>query len=389
MKPSATVAANDKAKKLKSSGIDIINFTAGEPDFPTPAFAKEAGIDAINSNYTGYTPVDGIPKIKQAIINKLKRDNKLDYNADQIIVSSGVKQCLFNLTQAVLEPGDEAIVLSPYWVSYPSMVSLAGASPVIIEAGIEQGYKVTAEQLEASITQKTKLLFINSPSNPSGAVYSLDELKAIAQVLLKHPQILIVSDDIYEYVIYGNKPFHNIVNAEPLLYDRTIVMNGVAKAHCMTGWRIGFAACHPALMKAMKKIQSQSTTCATSIAQHAAAAAFEASADSFFPPMLDAYTERHQWLIESINEIPNLNAIPSDGTFYAFIDARSLIKAMGLESDIQLTDFFLGKYTVVPGSAFGAPGYFSYHSLPVWTKLRSALSELKSIGIHRKFYLTN
>jgi aspartate aminotransferase len=379
IKPSATVAANDKAKKLKASGIDIINLTAGQPDFHTPDFIKEAGIDAINENKTGYTPVCGVPELKQAIINKLKRDNNLDYSEDQIIVSCGVKQCLFNLTQATLGPGDEAIVLAPYWVSYPSMVSLAGATPVVIQAGIEQHYKITPEQLEAAITQKTKMVFFNSPSNPSGACYTLEELKKLADVLKKHPNILIVSDDIYEYILWGQPQFHNIVNAEPALYDRTIVMNGVAKAHCMTGWRIGFAACHPTLMNAMKKIQSQSTTCATSIAQHAAVAAFSATADQFFPPMLSAYKERHDWVINAINSIPGLNTIPSEGTFYAFIDARELIQSMGFNDDIELNNYILEKANValVPGSAFGSPGYLRLSFATSMENLEKAITKLK------------
>ena len=381
IKPSATVAANDKAKKLKAAGKDIINLTAGQPDFNTPEFAKQAGIDAINNNLTGYTPVDGVPELKAAIINKLKRDNQLEYNDNQIIVSSGVKQCLFNLTQAVLGPGDEAIVIAPYWVSYPSMVSLAGATPVAINAGIEQQFKVTAEQLDAAITDKTKLVFINSPSNPSGSVYSLEELKALGEVLKKYPQVLIASDDIYEYIVWGQERFYNIVNATPELYDRTIVLNGVAKAHCMTGWRIGFAACHPTIMGAMKKIQSQSTTCATSIAQYAAAAAFTASAEDFFPPMLRAYKERHDWVVQALNALPGITAIPSDGTFYSFFDARELIGTLGLSDDLELTDYFLEQAHVafVPGSAFGCPGYLRLSYATSLEQLKAAFDRLKKV----------
>jgi aspartate aminotransferase len=380
IKPSPTLAAADKAKKLKAAGKNIINLTVGQPNFPAPEFVKQAGISAIENDHHGYTPVDGIPELKTAIINKLKRDNNLSYTADQIIVSSGVKHCLFNLTQSVLGPGDEAIVLAPYWVSYSSMVSLAGATPIEIQAGIEQNFKVTPTQLEQAITEKTKLVFINSPSNPSGAVYSLAELKAIAEVLIKHPNILIVSDDIYEYIVWKQGGFCNILNAAPELKDRTIVMNGVAKAHCMAGWRIGFAACHPTLMKAMKKIQSQSTTCATSIAQHAAIAAFDASADDFFQPMLIEYKARHDWVINALNELPHVSAIPSKGTFYAFFDARELIKALNLKDDIALTDYFLEEINIamVPGSAFGSTGYMRLSFATSMDQLKEAFDRLKN-----------
>lgn len=380
IKPSPTLAANDKAKKLKAAGNDIINLTAGQSDFQTPEFIKEAGIQAIKDNHNCYTPVDGIPELKTAIINKLKRDNQLDYNDDQIIVSSGVKQCLFNLTQAVLQAGDEAIVLAPYWVSYSSMITLAGATPIVIQADIEQKYKISPQQLEDAITPRTKLLFINSPSNPAGAVYSREELQALGEVLIKYPQVLIVSDDIYEYILWGQDKFYNIVNTTPELYDRTVVMNGVAKAHCMTGWRIGFAACHPTLRNAMKKIQSQSTTCATSIAQHAAVAAFNAAAEDFFPPMLEAYKQRHDWVIAALNKLPKISAIPADGTFYAFFDARELIKSLQLQDDIALTDYFLEEVNIamVPGSAFGSPGYMRLSFATSMEQLKSAFDRLKN-----------
>ena len=379
IKPSATVAANDKAKALAAEGIDIINLTAGQPDFPTPDFAKSAGIAAINENKTGYTPVDGVPEIKSAIITKLQRDNQLDYSADQIIVSAGVKQSLFNLTQAVLGPGDEAICLAPYWVSYPAMTELAGATPVIISTDISQRYKVTPEQLDAAITDRTKLLFFNSPSNPAGTAYSLEELKALAEVLLQYPNVLIASDDIYEYILWADSPFSNIVNACPELYDRTIVMNGVAKAHCMTGWRIGFAACHPQLMTAMKKIQSQSTTCATSISQYAAAAAFNASKDDFFTPMLTEYKQRHDYVVNTLNEIDGIQAIPGDGTFYTFFDASGLIERLNLKDDIALTEIILDKANValVPGTAFGSPNHLRLSFATSMEKLKIAMQRIR------------
>ena len=381
IKPSATVAANDKAKKLKQQGADIINLTAGQPDFHTPDFIKQAAIDAIHANHTGYTPVDGCPEIKSAILAKLKRDNNLTYQDNQIIVSCGVKQVLFNLTQATLGPGDEAIVLAPYWVSYPAMVSLAGATPVTITAGIDQQFKITPEQLEASISERTKMLFINSPSNPCGSAYTLNELKALGEVLEKYPNILIASDDIYEYILWGQEHFFNIVNACPKLYDRTIVMNGVAKAHCMTGWRIGFAACHPDLMKAMKKIQSQSTTCATSIAQHAAAKAFLATKEDFFQPMLTAYKERHDYIVAALNDIDGISAIPSEGTFYTFFDATGLIERLNLQDDLELTDYLLEKANValVPGSAFGCKNHMRLSFATSMDVLKQAIDRIKAL----------
>ena len=379
--PSATVAANDKAKKLAADGADIINLTAGQADFSTPDFIKDAAIKAIQQNKTGYTPVDGVPELKRAIINKLKRDNRLEYQDNQIIVSSGVKQSLFNLTQATLNPGDEAISLAPYWVSYPAMVQLAGATSIIVKAGIEQQFKITPEQLEAAITEHTKMVFFNSPSNPTGSIYSLEELQQLGEVLLQHPQVLIVSDDIYEYVIWDQCGFHNILNACPALYDRTIVMNGVSKAHCMTGWRIGFAACHPDLMLAMKKIQSQSTTCATSIAQYAAATAFNANKDDFFLPMLDAYQKRASWLVNALNDFDGITCLPVKGTFYAFVDARALIQRLSLTDDMALANHILDQAHIatVPGTAFGCPGHLRLSFACSMQQLHSAVSRLKTL----------
>jgi aspartate aminotransferase len=378
LQPSATLAANDKAKKLAATGVEVINLTVGQPDFPTPDFVKQAAIEAIGNDHSGYTPVDGIPALKQTIIDKFARDNNLSYQADQIIVSSGVKHALYNLTQAILNPGDEAIIPAPYWVSYPSMVQLTGASSVFIDTEIKQNFKITAKQLANAITPKTKLLFLNSPSNPTGSVYSAAELKALGEVLKKHPQVLIVSDDIYEYVYWGEEPYQNIATACPELYQRTIVMNGVAKAQCMPGWRIGYAACTPEIMTGMKKIQSQSTTCATSIAQYAAVAAIGASKEDFFLPMLEQYQQRHRFICAALKSIPGISLTTTEATFYCFIDASGLINRLGLKDDLALCEYILNNCHIatVPGVAFGAPNHLRLSFATNMEQLQKAAEKL-------------
>lgn len=358
VKPSATMAVNAKAKALRAEGKHIINLSVGEPDFDTPDFVKDAAIQAIQENFTRYTAADGIPELKNAIIEKFQRDNQLSYEPQQIIVTAGVKQALYNLTQAVLNEGDEAIIPAPYWVSYPAMVKLADATPVVIDTSLEQNFKITAEQLEKAITPKTRLLFLNSPSNPSGMAYTLDELKALGTVLKQHPNIVIASDDIYEYILWGADRFANIVNACPELKKQTIVMNGVAKAHCMTGWRIGYAAGGETLINAMKKVQSQSTSCACSIAQKAAVAAISAKKENFFMPMLDAFKERHDKMLERLQAMSEVDCRASDGTFYLFPNVSRAISRLGLKDDIALAELLLEKAGValVPGTAFGMPG---------------------------------
>lgn len=358
VKPSATMAVNAKAKALRAEGKHIINLSVGEPDFGTPDFVKDAAIQAIKENFTRYTAADGIPELKNAIIEKLQRDNQLSYEPKQIIVTAGVKQALYNLTQAVLNEGDEAIIPAPYWVSYPAMVKLADATPVVIETSLEQSFKITAEQLDKAITPKTRLLFLNSPSNPSGMAYTLDELKALGAVLKQYPEIVIASDDIYEYILWGADQFVNIVNACPELKQQTIVMNGVAKAHCMTGWRIGYAAGDEAIINAMKKVQSQSTSCACSIAQKAAVAAISAKKEDFFMPMLEAFKERHDKMLERLQAMSEVDCRASDGTFYLFPNVSRAISRLGLKDDIALAELLLEKAGValVPGTAFGMPG---------------------------------
>lgn len=359
IKPSPTLAVTARAASLRAAGQDIIGLGAGEPDFDTPEHIKQAAKDAINAGKTKYTAVDGTVELKDAIINKLKRDNGLDYQADQILVSCGGKQSFFNLAQALLDDGDEVIIPAPYWVSYPDMSLLAGGVPVIVQAGQDQAFKITPEQLEAAITEKTKLVVINSPSNPSGKAYTNDELAALGDVLVKHPHILIATDDMYEHILWTNEPFSNIVMACPALYDQTIVLNGVSKAYSMTGWRIGYAAGPSELMKAMKKIQSQSTSNPTSISQYAAQAALEGD-QSCIGEMLVAFKERHDYVVEQLNQINGVSCISSDGTFYCFPDFNAILNRMdSIDNDVDLAEYILEKAGValVPGSAFGLNGH--------------------------------
>lgn len=358
IKPSPTLAVTNRAAELRAAGKNIIGLGAGEPDFDTPDHIKQAAIQALNEGFTKYTAVDGTPSLKKAIINKFKQDNGLAYEANQILVSCGGKQSFFNLSLALLNEGDEVIVPAPYWVSYPDMVIMADAKPVIITTTQAQRFKMTPEQLEAAITDKTRLVVLNSPSNPTGVAYSLDELKALAEVLLKYPQVLIATDDMYEHIRLNDKPFINILNACPALYDRTIVLNGVSKAYSMTGWRIGYAAGPAWLIGAMKKIQSQSTSNPTSIAQVAAQAALEGSQDCV-KEMVVAFKARHEYVVKTLNTIPGVSCIPADGTFYAFPSFQNVIdNDYRFDDDIALAEFLLieAGVALVPGSAFGAPG---------------------------------
>ncbi len=359
IKPSPTLAVTSRAAELKASGKDIIGLGAGEPDFDTPEHIKEAAIQALRDGQTKYTAVDGTPGLKKAIIQKFARDNQLAYTPKQILVSCGAKHSLFNLFLALLNPGDEVIIPAPYWVSYPDMALLADAVPVIISAGIEQQFKITPAQLEAAITPKTKLFVLNSPSNPTGVAYSKNELQALGAVLLKHPQVWIVSDDIYEPIWWAKEAFHNILMACPELYERTIVVNGVSKSYSMTGWRIGYAAGPAGLIGAMNKIQSQSTSNPTSIAQAAAQAALDGPQDCV-TRMVEAFQQRHEFVFNFLSNIPGVQVMPSDGTFYSFPNFQSIIERMpNIEDDIAFAEFLLleAGVAIVPGSAFGAPGY--------------------------------
>ena len=359
VKPSPTLSITARVGELRAAGQDIIGLGAGEPDFDTPEHIKAAAIEAIHSGFTRYTAVDGTPELKKAIIAKFRRDNGLDYTPGQILVSCGGKQSFYNLCQSLLNPGDEVIIPAPYWVSYPDMVRLADGEPVVIRAGAESGFKISPAQLEAAITDRTRLVVINSPSNPTGVAYTRDELAALGEVLRAHPQILIATDDMYEHIIWSEEPFSNILNPCPDLYERTIVLNGVSKVYAMTGWRIGYAGGPAVLIKAMKKVQSQSTSNPTSISQVAAQAALEGD-QSCIAPMIRAFRERHDFVVSALNDIPGVECLPADGTFYCFPKVQAVIDRLdGVSDDIGLAEYLLDKAGValVPGSAFGAPGY--------------------------------
>ncbi len=358
IKPSPTLAITARAKALRAAGQDIIGLGAGEPDFDTPGHIKQAAIEAIEAGFTKYTEVDGTPELKAAVIRKLQRDNGLDYAPEQILVSCGGKHSFFNLTQALLNPGDEVIIPAPYWVSYPDMVLLAEGKPVIIQAGIEAGFKISPEQLQAAITERTRLVVINSPSNPTGVTYSHAELKALGAVLAAHPEIIVASDDIYEPILWSDEPFANILALCPSLVAHGVVLNGVSKAYAMTGWRIGYAGGPEWLIKAMKKIQSQSTSNPASISQAAAQAALDGD-QSCIQTMLAAFKERHDYVVERLNHIRGLTCLPSQGAFYSFPDCSQAIRNLGLSDDVAFCEHLITQAGValVPGSAFGAPGY--------------------------------
>jgi len=383
IKPSPTLAVTARAAKLKAEGKDIIGLGAGEPDFDTPQHIKDAAIAAINSGFTKYTPVGGTPSLKQAVITKFKRDNGLDYSSKQILVSCGGKQSFFNLALAVINPGDEVIIPAPYWVSYPDIVLIAEGKPVIVQAGIEQGFKMKPAQLEAAITPKTKMVVINSPSNPSGAAYTLEELQALGAVLLRYPKVMISTDDMYEHIALSDAKFVNILNACPDLYSRTMVLNGVSKAYSMTGWRIGYAAGPEHIVTAMENIQSQSTSNPTSISQVAAEAALNGDQDCIVP-MLKAFRERHLYVVDALNKIPDVKCIMADGAFYAFPDMRQVIDKLNQRGEIKAaTDVALSEYllenggvAVVPGSAFGSEGYVRLSFATSMDNLKQAMERL-------------
>ncbi|MCK5901947.1 MAG: pyridoxal phosphate-dependent aminotransferase [Cocleimonas sp.] len=379
VKPSPTLEISALALKLKAEGKDIISLGVGEPDFPTPAHIKAAGIAAINENKTGYTAVDGIPELKTAIINKFRTQNDLSYEADQILVSCGGKQSFSNLCQALLNDGDEVIIPAPYWVSYPDMVLLGGGIPVIVEAGQETNFKLTAEVLDAAITDKTRLFVINSPSNPTGVMYSKAELAALGEVLLKYPDIVVATDDMYELILFGDNQFSNIVNATPELYDRTVVLNGVSKAYAMTGWRIGYAGGPLELIQAMKKIQSQSTSNPTSISQVAAVAALSGDQECL-KPMMKAFEARHDFVVASLNKIEGMECLPSDGTFYSFPNVEKLLARLGLEDDKALATRLLDNgVSLVPGSAFGLEGHIRVSYATSMENLEKALDRIATV----------
>lgn len=359
IQPSATLAMSGKVSELRAQGVDIIGLSAGEPDFDTPDFVKDAAIKAIKEGQTKYTIVDGTAELKEAIIAKFKRDNDLDYTVNQITVNSGGKHTLFNALVASVDVGDEVIIPAPYWVSYPDIVSFAGGTPIFIEGGADQGYKITADQLEAAITPKTKWVMLNSPSNPSGAAYSADELKALGEVLERHEHVYVMTDDMYEHIWYADTPFSTIAQVCPELYDRTLTVNGCSKAYSMTGWRIGYAGGPEWLIKGMRKLQSQSTSNPSSISQAAAVAALTGPQD-FLKDRNAAFAKRRDLVVAMLNDAPGLNCPTPDGAFYVYPDASELMgkrtpKGQIIETDEQLIEYFLNEAQVaaVHGAAFG------------------------------------
>jgi aspartate aminotransferase len=358
VKPSPTLAVTALAIRLKAEGKDIIGLGAGEPDFDTPVHIADAGVEAIRKGFTRYTNVEGIPELKDAIIAKFKRDNGISYERAQILVSSGAKQTIFNLCMAVLDPGDEVIIPAPYWVSYPDMVLLSDGVPVMPSAGPEQGYKITPKQLAAAITSKTRMMLLNSPSNPTGAAYTRAELRALADVLVEHPRILIGTDDMYEKIYWAPEPFFSLLTVAPELYDRTVTINGCSKAYAMTGWRIGYCGGPKEIVTAMGTIQGQSTSNPSSISQKAAVAALNGS-QQCVTEMNRAYKERHDYVVAALNTLPGVSCLPGAGTFYAFADVRGAMANLGLRDDNAFSEYLINKagVAVVPGSGFGAPGH--------------------------------
>jgi len=362
--PSATLAMSGRVIDLKSQGIDVIGLSAGEPDFDTPDFVKDAAIQAIRDGMTKYTAVDGIAPLKQAIIAKFKRDNAIDYTPKQITVNSGGKHTLFNALVATIDKGDEVIIPAPYWVSYPDIVQFAGGTPVIVMATAAQDYKITAEQLDAAITPKTRWLILNSPSNPTGAAYDADELKALGEVLLQHPHVMLLSDDMYEHIWYAPKPFVTMLQVCPALYDRTLTMNGASKSYAMTGWRIGYAGGPAWLIKAMADLQSQSTSNPCSISQYAVLAALNGPQD-FLRERNTAFRARRDLVVAMLNDAPGLSCPTPEGAFYVYPDATGVMgkttpQGKIIQTDAQLIDYFLDEYRVaaVHGGAFGlSPGF--------------------------------
>ena len=361
IKPSPTLAITAKAKLLQAEGVDVVNFGAGEPDFDTPDNIKAAGIKAIEDGFTNYTAVPGIPQLRQAIVAKLKRENHLDYAENEIVVSCGGKHSFYNLAQALLDPGDEVIIPAPYWVSYPPMVSLAGGVPVVLATSQDEGFKLSPERLQAAITPKTRAVIINSPSNPTGAAYSEDELRALAEVVVKN-RILLISDEIYEHIIYDGFVQLSPAELSPEIKAHCIILNGVSKSYSMTGWRIGFTAGPAPLIAAMTKIQSQSTSNPTSISQMAAIEAYNGPQD-YVVNVLTDFGERRAFIIKALNEIPGVSCFNPQGAFYAFPNVEDLLgkscNGKKIDSSLTLCEVLLdeAKIAAVPGEAFGAPGY--------------------------------
>lgn len=383
IKPSPTLAVTAKAKELKAAGKDVIGLGSGEPDFDTPEHIKKGAIAAMERGETKYTAVDGTPELKKAIVNKFKNENGLDYEPQNISVGTGGKQVLYNALIATLNSGDEVIIPAPYWVSYPDIVALGGGTPIIVECGEETSFKLTAEALEAAITEKTKWLIFNSPSNPTGETYSKEEIAALVEVLKKHPQVYILSDDIYEHVVYDGFEFKAFAAIAPELKDRILTLNGVSKAYSMTGWRIGYAAGPVELIKAMAKIQSQSTSNPSSISQAAAVTALTAG-NNFMEDMLTAFKRRRDMVVEGLNKIDGISCRKPSGAFYVFPSCKGLFgkktpSGKVINDDNDFASYLLEEHLVaiVQGTAFGAPGFFRISYATSDEALQKALSRIE------------
>ncbi|MGH8219616.1 MAG: pyridoxal phosphate-dependent aminotransferase [Steroidobacteraceae bacterium] len=380
VKPSPTLAVTARAARLKAEGHDVIGLGAGEPDFDTPRHIAQAGIEAIQSGFTRYTAVEGINELRDAIVAKFQRDNGIRYERNQILVSSGAKQTIYNLCMSVLDPGDEAIIPAPYWVSYPDMVLLADGLPVTPFAGPAQGYKVTARQLAASITPKTRLVLLNSPCNPTGAAYTRAELRALGEVLLQYPRIVVGTDDMYEKIYWGGEPFCSLLTSVPELYARTVTINGVSKAYAMTGWRLGYCGGPKEIVAAMATIQGQSTSNASSIAQKAATVALNGD-QACIAEMTQAFKARHDFIVGGLNSLPGVSCVAGAGTFYAFADVSKAMIALGCRDDGEFAEVLLerGGLAVVPGGPFGAPGHIRLSFACSMQTLEKALERMRRV----------
>jgi aspartate aminotransferase len=384
VKPSPTLAVTARAARLKAEGKDVIGLGAGEPDFDTPPHIAQAGMDAIRGGFTRYTNVEGIDELKDAIIAKFQRDNALTYERAQILVSAGAKQTVYNLCVAVLDPGDEAVIPAPYWVSYPDMVLLADGLPVMPLAGLAQGYKITPRQLAAAITPKTRLVILNSPCNPTGAAYTQAELRALGEVLLEYPRIVIGTDDMYEKIYWDPEPFTSLVTAVPELYPRTVTINGVSKAYAMTGWRLGYCGGPKDLIAAMATIQGQSTSNASSISQKAAVAALNGD-QSCVARMTAEFKARRDFVVKALNSLPGVSCLPGAGTFYAFADVSRAMAAVGCRDDGEFAELLLNDagVAVVPGSGFGAPGHVRLSFACSMQTLEKAMDRIARLLVER------
>ena len=383
IKPSATMVITAKATQLKREGKKVIGLSSGEPDFDTPQHVKQAAIDAINSGYTKYTNIEGIPELRQSIVEKFKKDNDLNYDISNVIVGTGGKQILFNALMSSLNKDDEVIIPAPYWVSYPDMTLLAGGKPIFVDCSSETNFKLTGEALEKVVTKNSKWLILNSPSNPTGSCYSISELEEIANVVRKHENLYVMTDDIYEYIVYDNFKFYTLAQVAPDLKDRILTVNGVSKSYCMTGWRIGYAAGPSLLIKAMIKIQGQSTSNPSSISQYAALAGISGSKE-FLDPCLNAFDERRHHVVDKLNSINGISCILPEGAFYAYPNVSGLIgkktqNGKTLNNDAEIVEWLLesAEVAAVPGVAFGLEPYFRVSYATSLEVLKEAMNRIE------------